>query len=64
MYHLWNARNGGWMTRGATYTSELSEARTFTHAEALQMCKVHKSQDAYGLIPVDAEMMDAINDKR
>lgn len=64
MYLLWNARNGGWLTRGGTYSSELPEARPFTRADAIEMCKVHKAMDAYGLIPVDAEMMDDVNDQR
>jgi hypothetical protein len=56
---IWNARNGGWLTNSATYSSELQNAKRLKWAEALAFCKTHYAhhpgdgmQGDFGMIPV------------
>lgn len=60
MYILWSGRLQGWLTRGSTYSSDQAEARRFPRDEAIEMCKRHKQQAGYGLLPVREEDLAAI----
>lgn len=53
-YLLWSGRLNGWLTNAGTYVSTVSEARRFSHEEAILMCKRHyrSSMVEYGMIPV------------
>lgn len=55
IYLLYSPRGLGWFTKYSTYSTELSEARTFTRDEALAMVKKHKAQGAHNMIPVRQE---------
>lgn len=55
MYYLYSGRNQGWLTRSGTYSSDPAEARNFERADALAMCRRHKNQGGYQLLPVREE---------
>lgn len=64
-YCLWSAALGGWMTRASTYSSVFSQARRFTRDEALDFCRIHVHNDAFGMIPVRVDDLEEVkNDKR
>lgn len=53
---LWSTRAGGWLTPGAQYSSDLSEAERFTHEKAISRCKIHRGgMSQFGLVPVSEE---------
>lgn len=61
-YVLWSTRAGGWLTAGAQYSSELSEAERFTHAKALDRCKIHRGGlSQFGLVPVAIEDLEVLS---
>lgn len=55
IYLLYSPRGLGWFTRSSTYSTDLSEAKTFTRDEALAMVRKHKHQGAHNMIPVRQE---------
>lgn len=55
IYLLYSPRGLGWFTRTSTYSTELSQAKTFTRDEALAMVRKHKIQGAHNMIPVRQE---------
>jgi len=54
-YILWH-RNGGWMTRSATYHSDVSAAWVVPRDEALRMCKLHDGK----LLPVEKALYQEV----
>lgn len=56
-YILWSTRNGGWMTRGGTYSSERNRAQQFSRSEAFALCKTHAGFHGHelGLIPINLD---------
>lgn len=59
MYLLWSARNQGWLTHYATYSTDRAEASSFDREEALALCRKHK-ENSYVLLPVAVADMEAI----
>lgn len=55
IYLLYSPRGLGWFTKSATYSTDISEARTFTRDAALAMVRKHKDQGAHNMIPVRQE---------
>lgn len=54
-YVLWSAKLGGWMSRSATYTSELDDAKRFTKDEAFELCRTQHNKNNFGLLPVHTQ---------
>lgn len=60
MYYLYSGRMSGWFTCAGTYTSDIADAATFPQADAFAMCRRHKNQAAYQLLPIRVEDMEAL----
>lgn len=43
MYYLWSKKMQGWFTTSATYSTDLTEAKSFTRDEALAFAKRHRN---------------------
>ena len=59
-YYLYSGRMQGWFTNSGTYSSDFAEARKYSRVEAIAMCKRHKSQGGYQLLPISADDMEAV----
>lgn len=55
VYLLYSPRGLGWFTKASTYSSDISNAKTFTRDDALAMVRKHKTQGAHNMIPVRQE---------
>jgi hypothetical protein len=55
IYLLYSPRGLGWFTNSSTYSSDISEAKTFNREAALAMVRKHKVQGAHNMIPVRQE---------
>jgi len=62
IYFLYSARSSGWMTTSGIYSSEIKDAKEFSQAEALKLCKLHykNGMSEFGLIPVSFSDIKAI----
>lgn len=59
-YYLWDVR-GGWIAHSAMTTTDISQARALSWAEALEMCKIYKaSRGSLSLLPVPVELIREI----
>ena len=61
MYYLYSIKMGGWISRTATYTSDIADAGTFSHDEAMRRAKRTKSESAFGVIPVPIEIIEELS---
>lgn len=61
MYYLYSVKIGGWVSRTATYTSDIKEAGTFTEEEAMRRAKLTKTLHSLGVIPVAVELMERLS---
>jgi hypothetical protein len=41
MYVIWSIGKAGWVSRQGNYTSQLAEAKQFSHLAALDACAKH-----------------------
>ena len=56
-FYLWSVRSGGWFSRSGTYTTDVKEAASFTHDEAVIVMVKHKDQGSHKMLPVPADML-------
>lgn len=61
MYYLYSVKYGGWMSRSANYTSDLTEAEKFNEPDALRRAKLSKTEYSLGVIPVSVELMEKLS---
>lgn len=52
MYYLYSGRLNGWLSRGGNYSTDLADAAVHTREDALAICRRHKNQGGYQLLPV------------
>lgn len=57
IYLLYSPRNLGWWTKTSTYSSDISQAKTFTREEALALRKKHTTDGGYNMLPVRKDDM-------
>lgn len=64
-YAIWNAQNGGWMTRTGTYTSEWKDAKRVSITDAIALCRraYITHADEFRLIPVAVNAIEAVMDQ-
>lgn len=55
IYLLYSPRSQGWLTKSSTYSSDISEAKTFSRNEALLMVKRQRDKAGYNLLPIRQE---------
>lgn len=61
-YIIYSLRAQGFVNRNGTYGSQVSEAREFSPAEAIEYCKRARPNDGDSpLIPVDRNLYTEIN---
>lgn len=61
MYYLYSVKMGGWVSNVATYTSDLTDAGTFSEAEAMRRAKISKTPYSLGVIPVSVALMEQLS---
>jgi hypothetical protein len=56
-YYVWSTTMAGWASNSGPYTSELTDAKVFSRAEAEARCILHYRQNdgQFGLIPVSVD---------
>lgn len=59
---LWHTRNGGWLTDGATYSSDRSAAKQFPHSEAMRYARAQYRNgfSEFGVIPIALSLLAEI----
>lgn len=55
IYLLYSPRSLGWFTSSSTFSTDISQAKTFDREAALAMVKKHKFQGAHNMLPVRQE---------
>lgn len=61
MYYLYSTKYQGWVSTSANYTSDLSQAATFSEADALRRAKATKTEYALGVIPVPVALVEKLS---
>jgi hypothetical protein len=62
-YYVASLRASGWFSRSSQFNTQLSEAKEMTHAEAIKLCRLYKSNGVI-CVPVLKADMEQINDQR
>jgi len=59
MYYLANIKLGGWLSKTFQVTTDLTQAKKFTHDEAIEVCKKSKAASRL-VVPVAVEDMELL----
>lgn len=56
-HYVWSIKLSAWWGRGSAYTSDMKQAKPYTHAEAIEFCRKHVALDG-GLAAVPVRIED------
>lgn len=60
LYYVASLRGSGWFSRSSQFNTQLSEAKEFSHEDAIKQCRLYKSNGVI-CVPVRKADMEAIN---
>lgn len=60
MYLIFSLRSNAWMGQSVPYTSDRAKARTFSRAEAIEICRQHSLNGKIVSFPVNVEDIEAV----
>lgn len=65
LYVIWSTPLHGWVTRTATYSSDLEDAKRFSRDEAIKACQGHLDRQSrgFGWIPVYVNDLEAVKSR-
>lgn len=58
-YYVASLRGSGWFSKSSQFDTQISEAKEFTHLDALTLCKLYKST-GHICVPVRKSDMERI----
>lgn len=58
-YYLASLRNSGWFSRSSQFTTDLKDAKRFSHADAIKMARSYKAA-SHILVPVRVVDMELV----
>lgn len=59
--YLLSLRMNAWISKNGTGTSDIKEARKYTHDDAIDFCRLQKqADDTFGTVPIRCEDIEAM----